>query len=268
MSSNALISIGGGGNPASPSSLTSCPSCGGSYQPTGANQPLIITCGDTFCRRCIQDLTDTCGTLVCPVCGEVNDEEGEHHVNRLALSLISKNSTGGGSSPGLSIDDTTATHERSRSDVPNAPKILDSALYGSPLMQRRGVSFNAAPTSIASTTEQSGPVTSVTHDHCGACDRDFSQSPGKEELQHCAHCGKAVCAVCKGEHKMQVLDRLHASRAKIQEKMEDMRFSQQYKKETLAQLKLQGYYKLLLLFPVSKTLNFVPTTRHSYESSE
>ena len=45
----------------------------------------------------MQDLTDTCGTLVCPVCGEVNEEEEggggptEYSVNRLALSLISTN---------------------------------------------------------------------------------------------------------------------------------------------------------------------------------
>ena len=44
---------------------------------------------------------------------------------------------------------------------------------------------------------------------------------------------------------MLVLDRLHASRVQIQERLEDTRFSQQYKRETLSQLKLQGQKKRL-----------------------
>ena len=76
------------------------------------------------------------------------------------------------------------------------------------------------------------------HDECSGCKKDFGSAT--DELEHCPHCGQAVCPVCKGEHKMMVLEKLHASRARIQEKMDDMCFSQQYKKETIAQLKLQG----------------------------
>ena len=61
----------------------------------------------------MQDLTDTCGTLVCPVCGEVNEEEEGgggggptgYSVNRLALSLISTNTNSNNASASKEIPD-------------------------------------------------------------------------------------------------------------------------------------------------------------------
>ncbi len=76
---------------------------------------MMLTCGDTFCRRCIEDLTDAYGTLVCPICGEVMDEDSEFSVNRLVLSLIAKNSESG-------IADTNTTRRESTAVVSKVPE--------------------------------------------------------------------------------------------------------------------------------------------------
>ena len=52
-----------------------CPNCKENYNTEGARQPrIIITCGHSFCRKCIQSLRKDGGTLNCPQCGQLCSE--------------------------------------------------------------------------------------------------------------------------------------------------------------------------------------------------
>lgn len=49
-----------------------CPNCKQDYNTQGPLQPrIIITCGHSFCRTCVQGLRKDGGTLNCPQCGQL-----------------------------------------------------------------------------------------------------------------------------------------------------------------------------------------------------
>lgn len=68
-----------------------CPNCLEPYDTDGIRQPrIIITCGHSFCRKCVQGLRDGQETLTCPQCRQISAEDDAPNVALMSYIEMQK----------------------------------------------------------------------------------------------------------------------------------------------------------------------------------